>query len=160
MAKLTPGPVNMNGSVYGRIGDGPTTKILYVGEEGYGEYPDFIEAAMLVSEGLKRILGLYQNDARFSAVALVEKKTSRQKIYYLMSAPIIDCAATGASREGRGRVGDFLLDGEKIGDARVFSAASYRRRVFVRLDVAESILRRDIYGVSFERVAVIDKEDF
>jgi len=139
----------------GRVGIGaiPTTLPLYVSEAGDVEYPDYIESPlMLVSEILKKIMGKYQKDVIFKTVVLIEKGKNRQELYYLTSAPKIDCASDETVYDARGDVKELVLDREKIGHARIFCADGYERQLLVRLDAAESILRRDPDGVWFEKV--------
>ena len=131
------------------------TKILYVKERAYNsEYSDYLETYMLVSEKLKRIMSKYQSNAIFKTVVLIERKINRQEIYYLISAPLIQCASDQTVYNKQGQVKEFVLDEEKVGHARIFKADNYENHVLVRLDVAESILRRDSYGVSFDRVTI------
>ena len=132
---------------------------LYVKKSGRIEYPDYIEhPVMLLSEKLKKIMSKYQKDAIFKTVILIDKDLKRQKIYYLISAPCIDCAAEETTYDARGNVKELVIDQEKVGHARIFFAEKNGQRLLVRLDVAESILRRDANGVWFERVRVTAKE--
>lgn len=49
---------------------------------------------------------------------------------------------------------NFVLDVEKVGRRAIFLAKDFNRRLIVRLDVAESILRREANGIWFEPVKV------
>jgi len=142
-----------------QINDISVTQILYISESKHNEYPDYIEGAgMLVSEKLMRIMGKYQSDAIFKTIVLIEKKTNRQEIYYLISPPEIDCMSAETVCDRQGRVKKFVLDEDKVGYARIFHAVNYREKIIVRLDAAESILRRDPYGIWFERVTTAERE--
>jgi hypothetical protein len=153
-AKLAAGSPNLRAYTREQIQEISKTMILYVGENQDNQYPDIMEeTGILVSEKLKRIMSKYQRDAIFKTVVLMDKKTNRQAIYYLMSPPQIECASDKTVYDRRGHIEEFVLDEEKVGHARIFCAQNYRDRVFVRLDVAESILRRVPYGVSFEKAA-------
>ena len=133
---------------------------LYVKKKGRIEYPDFIEnPVMLLSEKLKGIMSKYQKDAVFEAVMLIEKETRRQETYYMISAPRIECASDETTYDSRGNIKELILDQEKVGHFRIFFACGNERQILVRLDVAESILRRDPYGVWFERIKVRSKGD-
>jgi len=128
---------------------------MYVKKGSTIEYPDYIESPiMLVSEKLKRIMSKYQKDAIFKAAILMEKDINRQETYYMISAPRIECASDESTYDTHGRIKELVLDQEKVGHARIFFAIGCEQRVFVRLDVAESILRRDSNGVWFERMKV------
>ena len=135
---------------------------LYVKNSKKAEYTDYIEEpVMLLSEKLKKIMSKYQKDAIFKAAILMGKDTSRQETYYLISAPGIRCASEGTTYDTRGNVKDLVIDKEKVVPARIFFTEGYERRIIVRLDVAESILRRDPNGIWFEKVkAISEREEF
>ena len=155
VAELIPGSLKLHTLTREQIKNISITKTLYVKDRNNNEYPDYLESeGMLVSEKLKRIMSKYQRDAIFKTVVLIEKKTNRQEIYYLISPPIIECASEETVYDRRGSIVEFVLDKEKVGYTRIFCVRNYGNRIFVRLDVAESILRREPYGVSFVKVNV------
>lgn len=118
------------------------------------EYTDYFEKPMpLIAEKFQKILQKYQQDAVFQRVMLVEKETGQQKPYYLLLPPEIECADEVASKyDAVGNIQDFVLDTEKAGKQRIFLAKDYKKKLLVRLDVAESILRRESNGIWFEPV--------
>ena len=132
----------------------PDTMLLYVEEDRHNEYPDYIEELGVVSGKLKRIMSKYQKDILFKTVVLIEKSNNRQQTYYYLSAPEIQSAVTVQKNmeNQKNRENKLILDEEKIGQTRIFSVQHYGKRLIVRLDAAESILRRDSYGVWFEKV--------
>ena len=137
----------------------PPASTLLIQEGGRNEYPDYLEnMGMLISGDLLRIMKKYQQDIEFKTVVLIEPKKNRLETYYLISVPQIPCAYLGTAENRRETMGKLILDEIKIGDAKVFGVASYENKLFVRLDVAESILRRGSYGVWFEKAQVIKKE--
>jgi len=143
-----------------RIGRDINTKTLIVDDSKHNEYPDFLDGTvMLVSEKLKNILSMYQKDIIFKAVVLIERKKNRQELYYQFEVPEIDCKVDVPDRGIGSKAEGLVIDQEKVGYARVFRVNYYGKRLLVRLDVAESILRRDSYAVRFNRVGVITKEE-
>jgi len=152
VAELAPGAPKLKSLTREQVRDIPITEILYVREGQQNEYPDFLEGYMLVSERLKRILGKYQKDTLFKTMILIEKERNRQEVYYLMSVPEVDCLSVETVYDKRGDVIEAVLDASRVGHARIFHVSGCGKRVFLRLDVAESILRRDSYGVWFERL--------
>lgn len=130
--------------------------IVYV-EKNHGlstEYADYLEKPVpLIAEKFQRILQKYQQDILFQRVTLIEKETGQQKPYYFMMPPKIACADREESRyDAVGNVQDFVLDVKKAGNRKIFQAEDYGRQLLVRLDVAESILRREADGIWFEPV--------
>ena len=132
---------------------------LYIKNTKAAEFPDYIEKPlMLVSEKLKKIMSKYQKDVIFKTVILIEKGTNRQEIYYLISAPQIDCASGETTYDKRGNINDLVIDEKKIGGARIFFTGKNEKLILVRLDAAESILRRDSNGVLFEKCKAVNAE--
>jgi hypothetical protein len=109
-------------------------------------YPDIIVSpVLLVAEKLKKIMEKYQADAYFKTVVLIEKEKNVQNTYYFIQPPNMDCTAEGGK----------ALDQVKVGSARIFTASGMSGKLIVRLDVAESILRRSPDGVWFEKLDVV-----
>lgn len=130
-------------------------EIIYVKENYYNEYAGYIDTPLkLVSKNIKQILSKYQRDISFKPVVLIEKESNRQENYYLMAAPEAECALELLDSELPSDRQEFILDEEKIKHLRVFSAKDCNGQLFVRLDVAESILRRKAYGIMFEKVKI------
>jgi hypothetical protein len=135
------------------VGNISMTKILYVKESPHNQYPDFLEdIGLMVSEKLKQIMCKYQQDVIFKTFALIEKEANNHNLYYLMSPPQIKCTSAMTVYDKQGQIEKFVLDTAKVGSTRIFCSDDYKNKVFVRLDVAESILRRNPYGVSFLKV--------
>ena len=155
VVKLIPGSLNLRTLTREQLQDISTTIIRRVKENSRNQYPDYLEEeGMLISEKLKKIMSKYQSNAVFKTIVLIEKNIHRQEIYYILSPPQIECTSSRAVYDKQGYMKEFVLDEEKVGHARIFCAEGYGNRIFVRLDVAESILRRMPYGVAFEKVTV------
>lgn len=134
------------------------TKIFYVQEGKRVEYPDYMETPMmLISENLKRMMSKYQPDIRFETIVLIEKESGFQKVYYAMTVPEIECASGESIYDKSGNLAEFVLDQAKVGHARIFCAGDYQKKLIVRLDVAESILRRQSHGIWFDKLKVEEK---
>lgn len=132
--------------------------IVSVKEHPRNVYPDYMDEPLrLISEKFKRMMSKYQPDIIFRTVVLLEMKTNRQKVYHLMAAPEIECAAAESARNLKGHVEQFVLDEEKVGANRIFCASDYGNRLIVRLDVAESILRRTPDGIWFEKATTTER---
>jgi len=126
-------------------------RVMYVADDIYNEYPDFIERPFnLIGDKLKRVMGLYQPNIYFETVVMVEHQRRRQTVYHLMIVPEVDCASDLSVRYF-GKIHDLVLDVKKMGDQRIFRVEG-DPRLIVRLDVVESILRRVPHGIVFEAV--------
>lgn len=141
-----------------QINDREGAAIIYVEENRYNEYTGYIDTPVkLISKNIKKILSKYQNDIIFKPVILIEKESNRQENYYIIAVPELECASECSTRDALGNVKEFILDEEKVEHLRVFQAKDYDNQLFVRLDVAESILRRKTYGILFEKVNVVKR---
>ena len=113
---------------------------------------DYDARSNLISERLKLIMERYMPKYDFKPVVYVDSPKNEQLVFWRFKpAPYDDCLA------------DFRSDGivsrisfpEKLGPL-VFTIWSHKgvHSIVVRLAVAESILRRCIFGVKFTRVSV------
>lgn len=120
------------------------------------DYPDYLEKPFpLIADKFQKILQKYQQDMGFLRIVLIEKMTGQQKTYCLMRPMEIICADKNESQyDKKGNVQDFVLDVEKVEGRKIFLAKDYNKQLLVRLDVAESILRREANGIWFEPVKV------
>lgn len=138
-----------------------TPSIVYVkGAHGLSiDYGDYLEKPIpLIADKFQKILQKYQQDMLFHRVILIEKETGLQKPYYLIMPPEITCADEEESQyDTMGNVQNFVLDVEKAGNHKIFLAKDYKRQLLVRLDVAESILRREANGIWFEPVKAAER---
>ena len=134
------------------------TAIVYVKEHnGLSiDYADYLEKpSPMIADKFRKILQKYQQDMVFRRVMLVEKETGQQKPYYLMLPADIVCADKDESKyDAGGTVQNFVLDIEKTGKRKIFLAKDYNKQLIVRLDVAESVLRREANGIWFEPVKI------
>ncbi len=139
------------------------TPIVYVKE--YGglsiEYADYLEDPVpLIADKFQKILQKYQPDMALLRVMLIEKESGRQKAYCLMQPPEILCADREKSRyDAKGVLQDFVLDAKQAGNRSIFLAKDYNRQLVVRLDAAESILRREPNGIWFEPVHTAERSE-
>jgi len=135
-----------------------SASVVYV-KKNYGlgiEYPDYLERPIpLIADKLKKILQKYQREVLFHRVMLIEKEAGLQMPYFLMMPPEIICADSKKTQyDAGGNVQNFVLDLEKAEKYKIFLAKDYKQQIIVRLDVAESILRRNVNGIWFEPVKI------
>lgn len=133
------------------------TRIMFVADDVYNEYPDFIQRPFpLIKKELKNMLSRYQPNIFFENMVLVEKELGKQQVYCRMVVPEINCASPKSERQ-YGKLKKIVLDRKKVGSQRIFQVEG-DNRVIMRLDVVESILRRNPYGIEFERIEVDERE--
>lgn len=117
-------------------------------------YPDFIEAPVfLVSDSIKKILALYDETVVFKTVVITNIEQKIQKVYWLILTEQLEALSPKTTFYKNGWEKDIVLDKKIIGEHRVFQVANLNsNRLFVNLDVAESILRREFVGITFEKI--------
>lgn len=131
---------------------------LYVNGDENTSYLDVLDDKLyLISEDLQEILQKYAPAAIFKMVFLIDFDHDQQGNYYL---PIFE-EVEALSEESefnldKSVIKKLVLDAEKIKGKKIFKIKeSDKTLIVVRLDVAESILRRDFEGICLERVEAI-----
>lgn len=124
-------------------------------EKTHNEYVDYIECPVqLVSDKLKRLLEKYDSSVFFIPVMLADLKNERQEIYWLMVPDVKDCLSPQTEFNKDGTLKKLVIDERKAALFKVFKVKGLLENLLViRLDVAESILRRDYAGIKLKKVA-------
>ncbi|MBY6837975.1 hypothetical protein FDG50_12585 [Clostridium botulinum] len=131
--------------------------IFQVTAEERCEYLDVLDKQLfLISEKMMKIICKYDTDIVFKILPLIDSKRHTQENYYL---PIFeDIEALDEKSEfnlNKTIVKNIVLNKKKIEGKKIFRIKeSEKTLVVVRLDVAESLLRRKPRGISLERLEV------
>ncbi|MBN1046986.1 hypothetical protein JW813_08255 [Clostridium botulinum] len=131
--------------------------IFQVTAEERCEYLDVLDKQLfLISEKMMKIICKYDTDIVFKILPLIDSKRHTQENYYL---PIFeDIEALDEKSEfnlNRTIVKKIVLNKKKIEGKKIFRIKeSEKTLIVVRLDVAESLLRRKPRGISLERLEV------
>ncbi|WP_252249171.1 DUF1629 domain-containing protein [Clostridium sp. VAP23] len=131
--------------------------IFQVTAEERCEYLDVLDKQLfLISEKMMKIICKYDTDIVFKILPLIDSKRHTQENYYL---PIFeDIEALHEKSEfnlNKTIVKKIVLNKKKIKGKKIFRIKeSEKTLVVVRLDVAESLLRRKPRGISLERLEV------
>lgn len=118
-------------------------------------YPDVLDRDLfLISEQMKSVFSMYQSGIVFKNVSLVNLKNGHMLSYNMPLLQEVDCLSSESELNlDRSVIKKMVLMESKIGDHRIFRLKHGDSQiVIVRLDVAESILRRNFYGVSLRRI--------
>ena len=135
--------------------------ILYVKSDKNNNYLDILDNQLfLVSEDMKKILEKYNTNIIFKMIVLTDFKNSIQNVYYLPIFEEIEALSEDAEMNlNKTVVKKIILNEEKIRNKKVFKLKeSSKTMVVVRLDVAESLLRRDFNGIILEKVEIRSKQ--
>jgi len=129
--------------------------VLYVKTSKNNNYINVLNHPFfLVSENMKNVLEKYDSNIIFKIIALTDFNNSKQNIYYLPIFEEIKALSEEAEMNlNKTVVKKLILNEEKIKNKKVFKIKeSSENMIIIRLDVAESILRRDFNGIKLEKV--------
>ncbi|MBW6409681.1 hypothetical protein [Clostridium weizhouense] len=131
--------------------------IFQVTAEERCEYLDVLDKQLfLISEKIMKIISKYDTDIILKILPLIDSKRDRQENYYL---PIFeDIEALSEKSEfnlNKTIVKKIVLNKKNIEGKKIFRIKeSEKTLIVVRLDVAESLLRRKPRGISLEKLEV------
>lgn len=110
----------------------------------------------LLSDKLKRMMELYEPDTLFKLTPLIDPSRHLQKNYYLPILEEVEAVSVRSEfHRDRSQIKKLVLKKENIHGKKIFRIKeSEKPLIVVRLDVAESILRRDLTGIRLQRVPV------
>lgn len=123
------------------------------------EAPEVLEhPAFMVSETIRRVLKMYEEDIPCKAIqvypTVYEKKTA--PVYEIPFIREAACLHPSSRIAPNGSVEELVLDADKLPGREIFRVGGIlENRVIISLPVAESILRRNPYGVHIEEVRMM-----
>lgn len=130
---------------------------LYL-DAGRGECaPDFIKSPVyMVSEMAKKVIDMYEDDLAFKKIVLIHKEEARQLVYFHLLLKEIEALDETTEYYPNGMEKRMVLSLEKIGDHKAFLLSDSKIKLpVVSQEVAESLLRRHVMGVTFKEIGVI-----
>jgi len=121
------------------------------------EFLDIIDNQLfLISKPVKEIIEKYDGGILFKTLALIDQLHNKQENYYLPILEELEVLSDAAELNlNKTVVKKIILNKEKIKDKKIFKIKeSSKTLIVVRLDVAESLLRRNFKGIKLERLEV------
>ncbi|MBU3218122.1 hypothetical protein LL033_22100 [Clostridium estertheticum] len=131
--------------------------IFNVNADDNCEFLDVLDSQLfLISNELKKIIEKYNSDILFISLPLIDGLHDRQENY---SLPIFEEIEALSDKTELGLdkriIKNIIISKEKIQGKKIFRIKeSTKPLIVVRLDVAESLLRRDFKGIKLERLQV------
>ncbi len=129
---------------------------LYL-DESKGECaPDFIKSPVyMVSEKAKRVIDMYEDEPVSRKIVLIHKEEGRELIYFHLLLSQIEAVDGATEYYPNGMEKRLCLNRSRIGGHKAFLLADSRIRLPVlSLEVVESLLRRQVMGVTFKEIEV------
>lgn len=121
------------------------------------QYLDLLDLQVfMVSTKLKKLLAMYEPAMIFKRISTVNFYNGRNEIYWLPIFEAVDCIAPQSEfNRDKSVLHKIVLNETAINDKPIFRLGGVATPyVIARLDLVESILRRDFEGISFTRLAV------
>lgn len=113
----------------------------------------------LVSNEIRDLFALYLPKMRFKGIQLfctnLEDKIA--PLYFLPDLPVVDCINKKVRINPNGTIDTIILDSSRMSGDPVFRIDHItQQKVVINEDVVESLLRRNLSGIGFEKVQVIE----
>jgi hypothetical protein len=123
------------------------------------DWPDIIDRQLfIVSDGLKKIIEKYLPDSVFKTLVLIDTGNKKQEKYFLPMFEKVDALSPKCEfTRDKSIITKLVLKKDNLKEKKIFTVTDgLKPTVIVRLDAAESILRRYFKGVYLERVPMED----
>lgn len=137
----------------------PERELLEIRPSRETIFTDIISSPfLLVSETVKEIIQVYEPTIEYKDMVLLDTRTPQYALYYLPVLETIDCLSMEKTKFNalRGAILRMVLDKQKIEDKSIFKLVYLMKSyVIVRLDLSESLLRRDLLGVGLQKVECV-----
>ncbi len=130
---------------------------LYIQSHEDSEYVDYLEEALpLLSSRMMKLWQMYEPHMSFHPVVLMNPELSLQMTYHLAFPAAVDILHEDSEwNPNRTLLQHIVLDHSRLPRRKIFKIGeSAKPQIVVRLDVAESILRRDMTGITLQKLHI------
>ncbi|AJS61111.1 hypothetical protein [Paenibacillus sp. IHBB 10380] len=137
-------------------------EVLYTKSEKELEYSCIIDRpVLLVSDELRRIITEFEPQMEHKAVVVMDLERQLQFPYSMMNFQDVACDSNKQSYLATGRIEEIVIDEKQINGQAIFKITYYRSSyLVVRLDVAEYLLRRSLYGLKLNRIQSMEGDKY
>lgn len=131
----------------------PERNIVYCDSEEKQEFIDILDGQLcLVSKTVRNVFRMYEKGITYKFFCFLNNITGEYANYYAPIIPATYCLAEGIPVQKN----DIKIKQEAISEASIFRAENQEKEIIVvRLDVAESLLRRNLQGIELIRLKCI-----
>lgn len=110
----------------------------------------------MISEMGWKVINMYEDDLVSKKIVMIHKEEERQLTYYNLLLREIGALHEDTEYYPNGMVKRMVLSRDKIGDHKAFLLEDSKIKLpVVSQEVAESLLRRHVMGVTFNEIEVI-----
>ncbi len=133
-------------------------QIAYYTHNESSEICDILQKpTFLVSDKIKRLLSLYDGTIAFKAVQLFATVATDKTapLYWVPCLEILECLHPATTKYDNGFIKQLVLEKAAIEGKAIFRVGGLLEdKVIISLSVAESLLRRGLYGIGLQKVEV------
>ena len=138
----------------------PERELLFLQGNPHTTFTDILfRPFLLVSEKMQEVITLYEPDTIFKEIVLLDTVNQLAELYFCPVLHKVDCLTEQSEFNLDGSViKKAIINVSKTGDKSVFLLAGVQGFQAVgRLDFIESLLRRDIRGLTLTPIETIDE---
>lgn len=136
------------------------SKVAYAEYSRSHETPDILaHPTYMVSDTIRRVLQMYDDHISFKSIQVFP--TSRKDLmegtrtYWIYDCVMEECLHPETICLPNGEIEKLILDKRKVKGRDIFRAkGTLDNKLVISLAVAESILRRNVYGVALKKVQI------
>ncbi|KQO02119.1 hypothetical protein ASF12_33155 [Paenibacillus sp. Leaf72] len=111
---------------------------------------------LLVGAELRAVVSRMVPNMGYKSVIVMDLEQQGQFFYDWMDVQEVPCLAPERTVTENGRVSKMWVDPWALQEAAIFQIPYYRSRVLVvRVDIAEGLLRKSLYGLSVRRIELV-----
>lgn len=125
--------------------------------------PDLISKEFLsiqyhiISDQFKKLISLYYPNTIWTPFIMIDQYHD-QYLYWYWRPIEIDCISENTSWNRDGLIKTLILDKSKMTSDSIFQIKTkLQKKIIIRIDVAESILRRSLIGIEWIKIEVENK---
>ena len=131
--------------------------VLHMKDTDQTAHAEILESPfIMVSDSLCKAIQMYDDEAEFTNIILASQMGRPSLDYKVALISRIDCLHESSEFYKDHSVKELVLDQQKVGDRQIFKIKGISPHfVIVSMNIAESILRRSLYGVRLEEIKCI-----
>lgn len=136
------------------------SKVAYAEYSRSYETPDILShPTYMVSDTVRRVLHMYDDNISFKSIqvfpTLQKDLMEATRTYWVYDCIMEDCLHKDAVILPNGEIQEIILDKTKVKGRDIFRVkGTLDNKLIISLAVAESILRRNVYGIMLEKVRI------
>lgn len=135
----------------------PRRVLLEIHSNEHTVFSDVIvKPFLLFSNTARETVSIYESRIPYKQVVLLDVEYGLTSIYFLPVLETVDCLSPKSElNPGRTVIRHAIIEALKLPDRSIFKLGNTKgTHIVVRLDLAESLLRRNVRGINFREIEV------